>query len=35
MFDKTHDQLKNWRWDSTRAFGDQFDLFIPQLGRLG
>jgi len=23
MFDKTRDQMKNWRWDNPRAFGDQ------------
>ena len=26
MFDKTHDQMNNWRWDNPRAFGDQVDL---------
>jgi hypothetical protein len=25
MFDKTRDQMKNWRWDNPRAFGDQVD----------
>jgi hypothetical protein len=25
MFDKTHDQMNNWRWDNPRAFGDQVD----------
>jgi hypothetical protein len=23
MFDKTRDQMNNWRWDNHRAFGDQ------------
>jgi len=25
MFDKTCDQMNNWRWDNPRAFGDQVD----------
>jgi len=25
MFDKTRDQMNNWRWDNPRAFGDQVD----------
>jgi hypothetical protein len=23
MFDTTHEQMTNWRWDNPRAFGDQ------------
>jgi hypothetical protein len=30
MFDKTRDQMKNWRWDNPRAFGDQVDHSNPQ-----
>jgi len=30
MFDKTCDQMNNWRWDNTRAFGDQVDRSNPQ-----
>ena len=30
MFDKTRDQMNNWRWDNTRAFGDQVDRSNPQ-----
>ena len=26
MFDITHDQLNNWRWDNPSAFGDQVNL---------
>ena len=29
MFDKTHDQMNNWRWDNPRAFGDQVDRSNP------
>jgi len=25
IFDKTRDQMNNWRWDNPRAFGDQVD----------
>jgi len=25
MFDKTRDQMNNWRWDNPHAFGDQVD----------
>jgi hypothetical protein len=25
MFDKTCDQIKNWRWDNPRTFGSQVD----------
>jgi len=35
MFHKTPDQMKNWRWDNPRAFGDQVDrshLQKPSLG---
>jgi len=30
MFDKTRDQMNNWRWDNPRAFGDQVDHSNPQ-----
>jgi len=30
MFDKTHDQIKNWRWHNPCAFGDQVDRSNPQ-----
>jgi len=30
MFDKTRDQMNNWRWDNPRAFGDQVDRSNPQ-----
>jgi len=29
IFDKTHDQMNNWRWDNPRAFGDQVDRSNP------
>jgi hypothetical protein len=29
MFDKTRDQMNNWRWDNPRAFGDQVDRSNP------
>jgi len=29
MFDKTHDQMNNWRWDNPRAFGDEVDCSNP------
>jgi len=29
MFDKTCDQINNWRWDNPRAFGDQLDRSNP------
>jgi len=29
MFDKTHDQMNNWRWDNPRAFRDQVDHSNP------
>jgi len=30
MFDKTRNQLNNWRWDNPHAFGDQLDRSNPQ-----
>jgi len=30
MFDKTRDQMKNWRWDNPHAFGAQGDRSNPQ-----
>jgi len=30
IFDKTHDQMNNWRWDNPRAFRDQVDRSILQ-----
>jgi hypothetical protein len=30
MFDKTRDQLNNWRWDNPDAFGDVVDRSNPQ-----
>jgi len=30
MFDKTRDQMNNWRWDNHNAFGDQVDRSNPQ-----
>jgi hypothetical protein len=30
MFDKTRDQMNNWRCDNSRAFGDQVDRSNPQ-----
>jgi len=30
MFQKTRDQMNNWRWDNPRAFGDQVDRSNPQ-----
>jgi len=30
MFDKTHDQMNNWRWDNPRAFGNPVDRSNPQ-----
>ena len=29
MFDKTRDQMNNWRWDNPHAFGDQVDRSNP------
>jgi hypothetical protein len=37
MFDTTHDQMNNWRWDNPHAFGVQVDAPIrrhPARGRL-
>jgi hypothetical protein len=30
MFDKTRDQMNNWRWDNPRAIGDEVDRSNPQ-----
>jgi hypothetical protein len=30
MFDKTRDQMNNWRWGNPRAFGEQVNRFNPQ-----
>jgi len=30
MFDKTRDQLNNWRWDNPHALGDQVNRSNPQ-----
>jgi len=30
MFDKTSDQMNNWRWGNHHTFGDQFNSFNPQ-----
>ena len=30
MFDKTRDQINNWRWENPRVFGDQVDRSNPQ-----
>jgi hypothetical protein len=30
MFDKTHDQMNNWRWDNPWCFRDQVDRSNPQ-----
>jgi hypothetical protein len=35
MFDKTRDQMNNWRWDNPHAFGDQVDLSNPQTSSSG
>jgi len=35
MFDKTHDQMNNWRWDNPRGFGDKVDLSNSQTTSLG
>ena len=35
MFDKTCDQMNNWRWDNPRGFGDQVDRSNPQTTSLG
>jgi hypothetical protein len=31
MFDKTDDQMNNWRWDNPRAIGDEVDSSNPQI----
>jgi hypothetical protein len=35
MFDKTRNQMNNWRWDNPQAFGDQVDRSNPQTTGLG
>jgi hypothetical protein len=30
MFDKTRDQMNNWRWDNPRPFGDPVDHSNPE-----
>jgi hypothetical protein len=35
MFDKTRDQLNNWRWDNPEAFGDVVDRSNPQYTQSG
>ena len=35
MFDKTCDQMNNWRWDNPRAFSDQVECSNPQTTSLG
>jgi hypothetical protein len=35
MFDKTRDQMNNWRLDNPCAFGDQVDRSNPQTTSLG
>jgi hypothetical protein len=30
MFDKTRDQMNNWRWDNPHTLGDQFNPSNPQ-----
>jgi len=35
MFDKTRDQMNNWRWDNPCAFGDQVDRSNPQTTSAG
>jgi len=35
MFDKTHDQMTNWRWDNLRAVGDQVDCSNLETTSLG
>jgi len=37
MFDRTRDQMNNWRWDNPQAFGDQVDrsnLHTTNLGKV-
>jgi hypothetical protein len=35
IFDKTCDQMNNWRWDNPRAFGDKVNRSNPQTTSLG
>jgi len=35
MFDKTRDQMNNWRWDNPRAFADHVDCSNPQTSSSG
>jgi hypothetical protein len=35
IFDKTRDQMNNWRWDNPRAFGDQVARTNPQITSTG
>jgi hypothetical protein len=35
MFDKTRDQMNNWRWENPHPFGDQVDRSNPQRTSLG
>jgi len=35
MFDKTRDQMNNWRWGNPCAFGDQVDRSNPQTTSFG
>jgi hypothetical protein len=35
MFDKTRDQMTNWRWDNPRSFWDQVDGSNPETTSLG
>jgi len=35
VFDKTRDQMNNWRWDNPCAFGDQVDRTNPQTTNSG
>jgi hypothetical protein len=31
MFDTSRDEMNNWRWDNSCAFGDQVDCTNPQI----
>jgi hypothetical protein len=35
MFDKTCDEINNWRWDNTRAFRDQVNISNPKTSSSG
>jgi len=35
MFDKTHHQMNNWRWDNPRAFADQVNCCNPRTSSSG